>query len=193
MLFTALILALTNCGKDFSDYYSYSVPEFIDDGLNTGGLDDVGLDSQRIARAIGRIYANKYDQVHSFLIYKNGTLVLEEYMEGNKYAWERNQGFFRPAGGVDRKSLSCQHSVGNTGCRYSSCPRIGDRLKNIILWMAEPSANPHGVILVAQLIPVQTPVLLAGVACRAFQGLVGRSHHVVDGPVRGGFHESIIP
>ena len=90
MLFTALILALTNCGKDFSDYYTYSVPESINDGLNTGRLEDVGLDSQMIAKAIGRIYANKYDQVHSFLIYKDGTLVLEEYMEGNKYAWDGN-------------------------------------------------------------------------------------------------------
>ena len=76
------------CENDFSDYYTYNPPEFTNDGLETGLLDNVGLDTQLLAQAMGRIYVNKYDQVHSLLIYKDGLLVFEEYMEGNKYSWD---------------------------------------------------------------------------------------------------------
>ena len=41
-----------------------------------------------IAKAIGCIYANKYDQIHSMLIYKDSILVFEKYFEGNKYKWD---------------------------------------------------------------------------------------------------------
>jgi len=88
LLLMILFSAVVGCQKDFSDYYSYSPPEFINDGLDTGRLENVGMDPQILAEAMGRIYANKYDQVHSFLIYKDGLLVFEEYMEGNKYAWD---------------------------------------------------------------------------------------------------------
>jgi hypothetical protein len=59
----------------------------INDGLKVGTLSQVGMDSNMIAEAIGCIYANKFDQVHSMLIYKDDMLVFEEYFEGNiKYS-----------------------------------------------------------------------------------------------------------
>ena len=85
-LFLSSLLA--SCQKDLSEYYTYSVPEFVNDGLDTGSLESVGMDSNMLAKAIGRIWANKYDQIHSILIYKDGLLVFEEYMEGNRYAWD---------------------------------------------------------------------------------------------------------
>jgi CubicO group peptidase (beta-lactamase class C family) len=39
-----------------------------------------------MANCLSAIYNNKYDQVHSILVYKDDLLVFEEYMEGNKYA-----------------------------------------------------------------------------------------------------------
>jgi CubicO group peptidase (beta-lactamase class C family) len=51
-------------------------------------LEQAGIDSQMIAMAIGCIYANKYDQIHSMLIYKDSILVFEKYFEGNKYKWD---------------------------------------------------------------------------------------------------------
>jgi CubicO group peptidase (beta-lactamase class C family) len=48
----------------------------------------VNMDSFMLTKIIGRIYANKYDQIHSVLIYKDGMLVFEEYMQGNKYLYE---------------------------------------------------------------------------------------------------------
>ena len=84
-----VILLLTNaCEKKFSNIYSYEPPEFADDGIQVGTLEEVELDSQMLTKVMGRIYTNKYDQVHSFLIYKDGLLVFEEYMEGNKYKYD---------------------------------------------------------------------------------------------------------
>ncbi len=86
-LFLLCMLCLA-CKKDFSNYYSYNPPEILNDGINVGTLEEVGLDSTMLAKAIGNIWANKYDQIHSFLIYKDGKLVFEEYFEGNRYKYD---------------------------------------------------------------------------------------------------------
>jgi CubicO group peptidase (beta-lactamase class C family) len=83
-----ILLFSQSCEKDYSSLYSYDPPECADDGIQVGTLEEVGMDSQMLAEAMGRIYSNKYDQVHAFLIYKDGLLVFEEYMEGNKYKYE---------------------------------------------------------------------------------------------------------
>jgi len=88
LLLSIISLLNMRCERDFSYYYHYNPPEMINDGLKAGTLDQVGLDSTMIARAIGRIFANKYDQIHSMLIYKDDLLVFEEYFEGNKYKWD---------------------------------------------------------------------------------------------------------
>lgn len=82
-ILTTLFVNCTNCVFK----YTCRQPEFIDDGLEVGTLEHVGIDSQMIAKAVGCIYANKFDQVHSMLIYKDSMLVFEEYFEGNKYKW----------------------------------------------------------------------------------------------------------
>ncbi len=83
-ILSTLFVGCSNC----ESIYIYRSPEFIDDGLKVGTLKDVGIDSQKIGQAVDCIYANKYNQVHSMLIYKDGMLVLEEYFEGNKYQWD---------------------------------------------------------------------------------------------------------
>lgn len=68
--------------------YSYQSPEFANDGLEVGTLGQVGMDSLKVSKLIDCIYANKYDQIHSVLIYKDGLFVLENYFEGNKFKWD---------------------------------------------------------------------------------------------------------
>lgn len=46
------------------------------------------MDSNLIAKAVGRICRGKYKELHSMLIYKNDKLVLEEYFSGHKYQWD---------------------------------------------------------------------------------------------------------
>ncbi len=79
-----LFVSCSNCASK----YSYRTPESTGDGLKVGTLEQVGIDSLMIAKAIDCIYENKYDQVHAMLIYKDHMLVFEEYFEGNKYKWD---------------------------------------------------------------------------------------------------------
>lgn len=88
LIFTLLSLLNLGCKTDYSEYFSYKQPVDINDGIAVARLKDVGMDSSMFAKIMGRIYANKYDQVHSILVYKDGYLVFEEYLEGNKYAWD---------------------------------------------------------------------------------------------------------
>jgi CubicO group peptidase (beta-lactamase class C family) len=83
-IFAFSFIACNNCDS----IYDYYPPELINDGIETGTLVQVGIDSTLIAKAIGCIYANKFDQVHSMLIYKDNMLVFEKYFEGNKYKWD---------------------------------------------------------------------------------------------------------
>jgi hypothetical protein len=71
-----LILISISYQNNFSGYYSYHQPEIINDGIKTGNPSQVGMDSLKLSKIIHQIYANKYDQVHSVLIYKDGLLVL---------------------------------------------------------------------------------------------------------------------
>lgn len=86
-LFILLILISLSCA-DCPSVYSYKSPKSYNDGLKTGSIEQVGMDSSFLNRLINCIYANKYDQVHSILIYKDDMLVFEEYLEGNKYKWD---------------------------------------------------------------------------------------------------------
>ena len=77
-----------SCERDFSDHYPYNPPEFINDGLNVGVLNEVSIDTQLILKADGRIRQGKYGEVHSMLIYKDDKLVFENYYPGHIYKWD---------------------------------------------------------------------------------------------------------
>jgi len=79
-----LFISCNNCPS----VYSYQSPKFVNDGLKVGTLRQVGMDSLTVSKVIDCIYANKYDQIHSVLIYKDGLLVFEEYMQGNKFKYD---------------------------------------------------------------------------------------------------------
>ena len=77
-----------SCTNDASSQYTYQPPETINDGFVVGSLDEVNIDAEMIAKAVGRIYQGKYKEVHSMLIFKDEKLVLEEYFNGHKYKWD---------------------------------------------------------------------------------------------------------
>ena len=68
--------------------YIYQPPENINDGLNVGTLEEVGIDLELIQEAVNRINRGKYREVHSILVFKDDKLVLEEYFEGHRYQWD---------------------------------------------------------------------------------------------------------
>lgn len=59
--------------------YTYHPPQERDDGWQCSDLAACRIDGSRIIPLIEQILQGKHDDIHSFLIVKNGRLVLEEY------------------------------------------------------------------------------------------------------------------
>ena len=81
--------------------FNYFEPVQLDDGIQTGHLDDSGLDPDLINQLMfitvqpgGR----SYRELHSLLIYKDGCLVVEEYYEGNNDYIDFEGGILRKTG-----------------------------------------------------------------------------------------------
>jgi len=81
-------LLIVSCDNNTSGQYIYQRPEKIDDGFESGTLDEANIDTNLITKAMNKVLRGKYGEVHSVLIYKDGKLVLEEYFEGHKYKWD---------------------------------------------------------------------------------------------------------
>ncbi|TFH20537.1 MAG: class C beta-lactamase-related serine hydrolase [Bacteroidia bacterium] len=88
LLFSFLSLVFISCENYLASQWTYRSPENIGDGFEIGTLEEVNLDSNLIAQAVGRIERGKHKEVHSMLIFKDGKLVLEEYFQGHKYQWD---------------------------------------------------------------------------------------------------------
>jgi len=74
--------------KSYSEIpYTYQQPEFLNDGIEVGTLDQADLDSVLILKALKRIKGGAYGETHAFLIYYSGKLILEDYFPGHKYDW----------------------------------------------------------------------------------------------------------
>ncbi len=87
VVFSSGILIFQSCTNCDSNYI-YQPPEAMNDEIIVGSIEQVGMNPKPLEKGMGCIYNNKYDQVHSLLIYKDGMLVFEEYFEGNKYSWD---------------------------------------------------------------------------------------------------------
>ncbi len=83
-----ILPTLAGCSNQPLDYI-YSRPAQLDDGLESGSIDEVRIDVNTLGRGIDRIRDGKYGEIHSLLIYKDGKLVLEEYYPGHVYQWDR--------------------------------------------------------------------------------------------------------
>ena len=81
------LVALSGCANQAADHPSLDVPDWMDDGISTGEVSDVGLNSAPLSQAVADIDAGKFGEIHSMLVYKDGLLVMEEYFPGHKYQW----------------------------------------------------------------------------------------------------------
>lgn len=85
---SVLVLFFAGCSPAPTSQYSYQPPEQTDDGLNTGKLGDVNIDSALIEQAVAHISDGHYGEVHAMLVFKDKQLVLEEYFMGHKFKWD---------------------------------------------------------------------------------------------------------
>ena len=76
LAFTFLIFALY--GVVAQDPYQYQVPKTIDDGWNTASLESKAIDTTRFHMLFNQLQTAPH-KMHSFLLIKDGTIVLEEY------------------------------------------------------------------------------------------------------------------
>ncbi len=87
-VFFILLPLFMGCQSQTREAYIYNQPLEISDGLQTGTLTEVGMDSVPISKAIGKIKNGRFGEIHALLVYKDGKLVLEEYFPGHQYQWD---------------------------------------------------------------------------------------------------------
>jgi CubicO group peptidase (beta-lactamase class C family) len=110
LAFLSIFLFLNcNCEKDFNENWQANAPASIDDGLETGTLEELNIDAKRIAGAVCRIHKGKYGEIHSMLIYKDKKIVFEEYFKGPTYQWDA-PGHYGDYVSWNREMQHCIHS-----------------------------------------------------------------------------------
>lgn len=136
-LLVLVLAAAVGCGSAPPIEYVYQPPEQDGDGLPVGTLDEVGIDADRLGRAVDEIEAGKWGEVHSLLLYTGGKLVFEEYFAGHDYRWDA-PGFHGPWTNWDRDTPHNVHSVGKS--ITSACVGIAID-KGFIAGVDEPIAT----------------------------------------------------
>ena len=63
--------------------YVYHPPVQLNDGINVTTLQDVDADIQLIQNGMDKLFRDDYQEIHSVLVYKDGQLIIEEYLFGN--------------------------------------------------------------------------------------------------------------
>ncbi len=72
---------LTSDGKQQTEY-AYQIPPSLDDGWDTGTVEDVGIDETKLRVFMTSVLAGTQGHVESVVVAKNGKLVIEEYFHG---------------------------------------------------------------------------------------------------------------
>ena len=67
--------------------FEYTVPPQLNDGWDCAEPEDVGLDGERLSQFLARIADGEFGDIHSFLLVRHDTLVVEEYFaeQGSKH------------------------------------------------------------------------------------------------------------
>jgi CubicO group peptidase (beta-lactamase class C family) len=67
-------------------------PIDLHDGIKTGTMANVGINPDTIEKLTGKLNSGYYPNIHSLLIYKDGTLVYETYLTGEDENWGTSTG-----------------------------------------------------------------------------------------------------
>jgi len=88
LIFSVLVVIIYGCKHNHSCHYTYQPPENIGDGLETGTMAEVGMDTLPLEQAVDSICTGRYREIHSILIFRDGMLVFEKYFRGHKFQYE---------------------------------------------------------------------------------------------------------
>lgn len=89
-LYSLILLAIfsVGCQLEISGQYIYRPPVPLEDGLETGTLEEAGIKPEKIIQASNKILNGQFSEVHAMLIFKDNKLVFEEYYTGHKWQWD---------------------------------------------------------------------------------------------------------
>ena len=104
-LFYTVLLSMGGVSCESS--YNYQIPKQAQDGWETASLDDVGIKTIKLGNLVKQIRHNKYKNIHSILLIKNGKLVFEEYFEG--HLWDPEYDQFK--GKFTKYDLHAKHNI----------------------------------------------------------------------------------
>jgi len=89
ILLALMICASCNKGQDISRFdYEYTIPTEYGDGIKTASLKSVGMDVTPIQEMMDHIKSINRHRIHNILIFRNNSLVFEEYFQGNAIDWD---------------------------------------------------------------------------------------------------------
>jgi len=93
----SVICCLTGLGQTPArdTTYQYTVPVQLNDGINTGNMSNVGIDSLPVIKLTRLILADTFTNIHSLLIFRNGRLVYENYFAGRDEEWGLKLGYIK--------------------------------------------------------------------------------------------------
>jgi len=111
---SAVILAgLAACSSALQPIIALNPPMDLGDGLAIGKTGDVGMDPEPLQKVVQEIRKGRYGEIHSLLVYQDGTLVVEEYFPGHDYDWA-GEDFHGPWVAWDASQRHNVHSVGKS-------------------------------------------------------------------------------
>ena len=73
--------------------YRYQAPQPLEDGITTGSMSSIGIDSNKINALAKLILVDSFPNIHSLLIMKDNVLVYENYFAGKDQISGKNLGF----------------------------------------------------------------------------------------------------
>ena len=115
-IFLSLLLFLTGACAQTDDignqaeFYTYQVPEQVNDGWETAHMADMGTDTEPILEMMNQYFGDNSRDVHGILIIKNRKLIFEEYFPGYDFG-PSETGWRGPYLYFDRNTLHCLHSA----------------------------------------------------------------------------------
>jgi hypothetical protein len=95
-----------------STAYYYFPPVQLDDGIQTGSLNEAGMSLSTMSTLGAKLLTkNGYREVHSVLVYKNARLVFEEYLYGNNDTINFENNVTRVSNGMLQWSRTRKHYI----------------------------------------------------------------------------------
>jgi CubicO group peptidase (beta-lactamase class C family) len=113
LLLVIFLVGFAGCSSAAPTPPMFDRPQDLEDGLRIGTPQEAEIDPALLWEIVQDLRGGKYGEIHSFLLYKDGLLVVEEYFPGHDYDWA-GEDFHGPWVDWDETRRHNIHSVGKS-------------------------------------------------------------------------------